>query len=382
MNAPGHPFRTDCRRFTGYRPCLPGRERCDGCADFHPRGDRLLIVNLDSMGDVLRSTAVLHPLKRRHPDSTITWVTLPRAAPLLENNPFLDRVLTVDAALPFILDALEFEWAGNVDKGLVSGAIMGRVRAGEKAGFGVDAGGVIVPLNREADELYRLGLDDRLKFSVNGKSELQLLAEAFGLEYRRDPYVYRFRPDEEDAMAAARRRLGLDGAPVTVGFNTGCSELYPNKKLPLDFQAGLIRRLREARPDWPVILLGGLEDGERNARLAHDCGGAVIETPTAEGPRRGMIWTGLPDVVFTGDSLGMHMAIALGKRVVAWFGLTCEQEIELYERGEKILASVECRPCWKRSCDRTVVCWERVDPDRALAAIIRQGEAAGKEKGA
>ena len=37
------------------------------------------------------------------------------------------------------------------------------------------------------------------------------------------------------------------------------------------------------------------------------------------------------DMVVSGDTLGMHMAIARGKFVVAWFGLSCAQEIDLFE---------------------------------------------------
>ncbi len=373
-------FNPDCRRFTGYRPCSPERADCRGCADFAPRGERILLINLDSMGDVLRSTAVLHPLKGKYPESHVTWVTLPRAAPLLENNPLVDRVLPADASLPLILETLEFDVALNVDKGLPSGAMIARVRAPLKLGFTVNADGAILPLNPEAEELFAVGLDDHCKFFVNRKTENQLLAEAFGLEYRRDPYVFSFRDGERDFVDETRKRLSLDGPEPVIGFNTGCSNLYAYKKMPLEHQRRLILDLKQARPAWPVVLLGGLEDAERNAALAEELEGLAVNTPVDEGLRRGMAYTALADVVFTGDSLGMHMAIALGKRVVAWFGMTCEQEIELFERGEKLLAKVDCRPCWRRECPRPVKCYERVDPAEALAAVIGQGEAARREK--
>ena len=72
--------------------------------------------------------------------------------------------------------------------------------------------------------------------------------------------------------------------------------------------------------------------------------------------------------------------MALKKRVVAWFSLSCDQEIELYGRGEKVLADVDSRPCWKRSCRQPVKCHERVDMEEAAGALVRQGEACLKEK--
>jgi heptosyltransferase-2 len=374
-------FRTDCRLFTGYRPCIHKRENCLDCPKFEEMGTKILLINLDSMGDVLRTTAILPALKRQYPESHLTWVTLPRAASLLEGNPLVDRVLTLDPSLPIILDVLEFDLALNVDKGLPSGAIMNKTRAPEKLGFSIDGKGSIFPLNPEAEELFRLGLDDRAKFFVNQKTENRLLAEAFCLDYRRDEYLLCFDDDEKSFREESRKRLSLDGDRPVVGFNTGCSNLYPYKKLPLDFLRELAADLKDRRPDWPIILLGGHEDGQRNEKLARELNGKVISTPTDEGLRRGLIYTDLADVVFTGDTLGLHMAIALKKRVVVWFGLTCDQEIELFERGEKILSRVECRPCWQRECLQEVKCFEMVDMKEVLAAIIRQGELALTEKG-
>jgi heptosyltransferase-2 len=97
--------------------------------------------------------------------------------------------------------------------------------------------------------------------------------------------------------------------------------------------------------------LGGREDKERNEILAGQLGVKVINTPTGEGLRRGLVYVNVCDIVITGDTLGMHMAIGLGKYVVGWFNVTCAQEIELYGRGEKIISESFCSPCWKKSCD-------------------------------
>ena len=43
------------------------------------------------------------------------------------------------------------------------------------------------------------------------------------------------------------------------------------------------------------------------------------------------------DVVVCSDTLGMHLAIALKKKIVVLFGPTCPQEIDLYGRGVKAL---------------------------------------------
>ena len=349
-------YRSDCRLFTGYRPCSQGGD-CAGCERFEPYGPDVLLINLDAMGDVLRSTAQLPALRRAHSQARISWLTRPRAAPLLQGHPELDRVLVLDADTLCELDARSFDLLLNVDKSRTAGGLAMRIQARDKRGFGIEPNGAIVPLNPEAAYLYRTGLDDELKFRQNRLSEPQMLGEALALPYQRDPYVLH--------LAENERR----GAPALVGFNTGSSETYPFKRLPLDVQEAAIRLVVQ-RTEQPVLLLGGPEDEARNRELARRLGALALATPTHEGLRAGAAQVDRCQVVVSGDSLGMHMAIALGKHVVAWFGPTCPQEIDLFRRGVKLLAPVDCAPCWRRSCPQTPSCGERIEPHDICRAVL------------
>ena len=373
------PFAPDCRHFSGYKPCRFKR-LCDGCPEYAPAASRVLLVNLDAMGDVVRTTALLPALKRKYPESRITWVTLKNAAPLLQNNPLVDEVVVYGPEAVLELEPRAFDVALNVDKSRRSGALVQRVRARERFGFGVDEHGAIVPLTPEAGYQYGTGLDDDLKFFRNRKNEQEMLAQTMGVEYRRDPYVLVLSEQERSFVEGRRRAWGLDVADVVVGLNTGCSELYPYKKLPVAQQARLAEELWARFPGVRVVLLGGPEDMARNREIARLAEVPLLETPCDEGLRRGIQYMALADVILTGDSLGMHLAIGLGKRVVAWFGLTCEQEIDLFDRGETVLAKVGCRPCWRRECDRPVKCFESVDTQDVLAAAGRQIAVAREER--
>jgi heptosyltransferase-2 len=143
----------------------------------------------------------------------------------------------------------------------------------------------------------------------------------------------------------------------------------PAKKLSVDGHRQLIRfLLRDARFEGcPIVLLGGPEDTERNAEIAKDL--PVIQSPTTRGLRDGLISVEACDLVFTGDSLGMHMAIGLRKWVVAWFGPTCAQEIDLYGRGQKIRTFASCSPCWKKACGMERMCYDQVHFAQGLQAL-------------
>jgi heptosyltransferase-2 len=61
----------------------------------------------------------------------------------------------------------------------------------------------------------------------------------------------------------------------------------------------------------------------------------------------------------------MHLAIALKKHVVAWFGLSCWTEIELFGRGVKLHPEgLECAPCWKKVCPYNLECIDMIDLER------------------
>lgn len=359
----------DCRHFSGYRPCR-FRRMCDECPDHDPPAHRVLIVNLDALGDVIRTTALLGPLHRELPGAHVTWITLPRAVPLLHGVEGLDRVLPLAEWTAPLLRTLRFDLVLGADKSLHGGALTMMARAPERRGFGLDEAGSIAPLDAEAGYLYLLGLDDHEKFVVNEKPETQLLCEALGFEYRRDPYRVSLTDEESEQTARWRADQGIGAGQVAVGFNTGSSASYPYKQLTIEDTAALIDHVAHRCPDAALVLLGGPEDTDRNRRIAE--GTAVrrpIESPTRGGLRQGLQMVGACNVVVTGDSLGMHMAITLGKQVVAWFGLTCHQEIDLYDRGARFLADVDCRPCWQPSCDREPKCHLRV-PLEAMAERV------------
>ena len=58
-----------------------------------PVSRRILVVRLGAMGDIIHTLPAVAFLKQSHPDSHLTWLVEPRWAPLLEGNPYVDRVV-------------------------------------------------------------------------------------------------------------------------------------------------------------------------------------------------------------------------------------------------------------------------------------------------
>lgn len=360
----------DCKRFTGYKPCYPDHN-CwkDGCKDMLPIGTRILIINLDAMGDVLMTTAQLPAIKRKFPKSTIYWITLKNAALLLENNHYVDQVFEYNGESISILNEMKFDYVMNVDKSQKSCSLLNSLDAPKKLGFGLNENSKIIPVSKGAYYNYNLGMDDHLKFKVNKRTGQDYLAETFELDFENDEYIFNFTEEEKSFIKEYKTEVGITANDFVVGFNTGCSTLYPNKKMTIEQHNFLIEKLLKKKR-YKIILLGGKEDFERNEEIYSNFKGKIINTPTNEGLRRGACYEDIADVVITGDSFGMHLAIALKKYVIAWFGVSCWTEIELYNRGVKLYPEdLFCSPCWKKECPYDLECIDMIDLDRIISEI-------------
>jgi len=59
-------------------------------------GTQILVVRMGSMGDVIHALPAVATLKHSFPGSNLSWVVDPKWAPLLEGNPFIDRLILLE----------------------------------------------------------------------------------------------------------------------------------------------------------------------------------------------------------------------------------------------------------------------------------------------
>ncbi len=381
-----------CRYFNGYKPCGKVDSLVTDCGltcsayekNSAMHGTRVLIVHLGALGAVARSTSLLPAIKRKYKESHITWVTDKPGDLILKANPFVDRVLSSMAHDLLKLKSLHFDVAFIIDKSLEATGVLqscGNAGSPKMKVFGFQASpltGAIEPATDSARELWEIGISNRLKFEVNRKTENELIHEALELgPYQRDEYVLCL-TDDERRLAKSRQQLWSHaGRRQIIGFNTGCAATISAKKLSVDGHVSLMKEIsveasrRSAGYALSFVLLGGREDTERNQAIAHKIRGLgiqVFQSPTSDGIRDGMASIEAVDLVVSGDSFGLHLAIGLRKKTVAWFGPTCAHEIDLYDRGDVVQTLAGCSPCWKRSCSMTPMCYDLVD-FRQMASV-------------
>ena len=102
---------------------------------------QILIVRLSSMGDVIHTLPAAASLKHSIPNSRITWLIRPRWVPLLEANPYVDEVISVERSFTASfaqarrLRARHFDLAVDFQGLIQTAALAAAVKPGKLAGF-------------------------------------------------------------------------------------------------------------------------------------------------------------------------------------------------------------------------------------------------------
>ncbi|MDX9703820.1 MAG: glycosyltransferase family 9 protein [Candidatus Auribacterota bacterium] len=370
-------FNIDCRYYVGEKPCKYNR-LCDECPHYDKFGTKILIIKLGAMGDVIRTTPVLPLIAMQYQKRHITWCVDPESALFLQGNPYIDRVIPFGVESSLRLMVEQFDIVYCFDKEIRATALAAIVGADRKIGFGLDRSGNIYPFNASAEYSLALGMSDQLKFYENNKTYQRELLDTAG--FADSPYGEYIIPSDNFELDYGVRfieRYNILKRSLIVGINTGAGERFATKRYDEAHFVSLIKRIVETM-DATVFLLGGPSETERNRRIMRLTAGLthVVDTGCNNTLRQFVGLLNVCDVVVTGDTLALHLAIAVKTRVVALFGSTCHQEIDLYGLGEKLAANAECAPCYKRECPlsggKYMQCMKQISPQAILEAVQRQ----------
>ncbi len=326
---------TDCRHFRGYIPCKPNKlygVHCAGCSYYEPLKERFLIIKLGALGDVIRSTPILEKIRAIHPHAEIWWLT--RTPDFLPD--LVDRKLEFDPASLLQIEETEFDYLFSLDKDYEAAALANRVRARVKRGF-VLRDGKTAPADDLAYQKYLTGLFDDVS-KENTKSYLEEMFEICGFTFGGEKYV--LSNFEEDGYSWDIRLP----RPL-VGLNTGCGGRWTSRLWSEDHWAGLAKEL--ISNGFGVLLLGGEQEDKRNKSISSKSGATYL----GYYPLRQFInLVDRVDLVVTGVTMGMHIALGLGKKIVLLNNIFNRNEFELYGLGEIVEPDRECRCYFMPRC--------------------------------
>ncbi|TGE27889.1 glycosyltransferase family 9 protein [Hymenobacter metallicola] len=347
----------DCRHFRGDIPCRPNKEhgyQCAGCPEYAPVQQRILIIKLGAIGDVIRTTPLLRRLRQEYPQAKITWLT---HTPAILPAGAIDEILKLELTSVLHLQAREFDLLLNLDKDKEACALHDTIRAKQKFGYTLLPNGVAWPSNELANHKFLTGVFDELS-QRNQKPYVQEIFELCGFEFQHEEYVFDTHQDKGydwSALPVGKPRIGL---------NTGCGDRWTTRLWSDDKWLSLIGQLQQA--GYAPVLLGGTAEDERNRRLQAATGATYLGTFPLEQFINLMYQM---DGIVTQVTMAMHISIALQKPTVLMNNIFNPYEFDLYGRGQLVQPDRQCVCFYRGTCKLGTSCMEELPADKVFAAV-------------
>jgi ADP-heptose:LPS heptosyltransferase len=333
---------------------------------------KFLIIRFSSIGDIVLTTPVVRCLRKQVPDATIHYLTKKAFAPVIANNPYIDKVHYLTEDLSQLIPELQqekFDHVIDLHHNLRTLKVKKALRV-PAASFN--------KLNIQKWLLTTFKINimpdqhivDRYLETV---TNFNVVDDDAGLDY--------FIPENDRV-----RETDIPAAHLAGYIGIAIGATYATKRLPVEKLQELCRGIQH-----PIILLGGAEDRERaemivsvdRPRIYNACGKFNINE-SADLVYRSKF-------LITHDTGLMHIATALKKPVISVWGNTVPdfgmypyygaRFLKAYtQRTSSVLPydvfevkNLACRPCSKigyAKCPlRHFKCMNKIDIPAMIAQV-------------
>jgi lipopolysaccharide heptosyltransferase II len=327
--------------------------------------ERILIVLLGAIGDVVRALPLANRLRAGYPDAHVAWAVEPRAAPILDAHPAIDERLVfersggVGAFLAFArrVRAGRFDLVLDLQRHAKSGLVSAASRAPVRIGFHRRNG-------KELNWLWNTHTIEPVEPRGWKLDQYQRFADFLELPASPPRFDLRLAASEDAAVAAALAPLTRPFAAFVLG-STWESRLWF-----ADAYAEVVDAL--AARGLASVLVGGTDVRalaadvlRRSTHGAHD-----LTARTTHPESNGVL--ARARVAIAPDSGPMHLAAAAGTPVVSLWGATTPARSAPFGSEDLVLVGrVPCAPCYLRRCPIGRQCMQTITPARVLAQIDR-----------
>lgn len=334
---------------------------------------RILIVNVNWLGDVLFSTPFIRALRNNFPDAYIACMIVPRCKEILEGNANLNEIIVYD------------------EKACHSG-FLGKIRfIGQLKKYKFDT---VFLLHRSFTRTfltYLAGIRQRIGYytlkrsffltekprpekKILHRAEYYLgLARAVGLKVDDKGCDFFLRPEEISWANDFLKTAGVKNGQKIIIFNPGGN--WIPKRWPVENFGELGKKISAHFGETAKILLSG---SEKDVKLANSiseriqagvvitCGKATLRQTAALFKRA--------DLVVSNDSGPLHIAAAVGAKVIGIFGPTSPEITGPYKADVNnvilLHKDIGCKiPCYNMKCSYSR-CMAAIKPDEVFEAVI------------
>ena len=342
--------------------------------------DRILIIRLDLIGDVLFSVPAIRNTRQRFPHAQLDVLVAPNTAPLLAECPYVDQVFTLDADtlthLPGILSVDQWRRAWRIIRtlrerrydlclslyGTPAATISLLTGAPHRAGFADEAPPGAFSLEAAGSRLPQNRHEVHCALAV---------AQAVGAAAVPDHMEAWVRAS--DRAWAQKTLLGEEDTQWVAcghGARNGYAKIWPRRHW-----VKLIDRLHGA--GYRAVLVGGPDEAEEARQIARDC--KITPLVLTGKTTLGQLAAVLERVALMvgSDSGPLHLAVALGTRVVGLYGPTNWTRYGPFGSPDAVRSHpIFCSPCYRPETGKpatcrygTVECMDKLEPEQVLTGV-------------
>ena len=325
---------------------------------------KILVIRFSSIGDIVLTSPVVRCLKQQlQGEVEIHYITKKGYATLLEHNPFIDKVYSIEKKISEVSGSLrkeKYDYVIDLHKNLRSARVKAVV-SGKKFSFDKLNVEKWMAVNLKSSSLPDIHIVQRYLDTVK---DLGVINDDDGLDFF-------IAPDQK----IAKTSLPASFQSGYIAFAIGGQ--HATKCLPVDKMIEICKKV-----ELPIILLGGNED-QRVAKFIEDkLDQKIINGCGIYSIHQSASIVSQADAVITHDTGMMHIAAAFKRKIVSIWGNTIP-EFGMYPYFPKNLKhyneiveikELSCRPCSKIGFDKCpkghFKCMKQISEDRVVDKVF------------
>ncbi len=332
---------------------------------------RILIVEPNWLGDVIFTTPAFKAIKRHYPESFLGVVAARRAAPILENNPYIDKIFRLDekeeeksifSKISFIkkIKPYRFDKAILFHRSLTKTLLIFLAKIKERAGYNYKKRSIILTEK----------IPPVVKDSLHKQDYYLNILKALGIKIAdKNCRVYLGSREKKDIEKIIPQIKNLENNPL-IGINP-ISNWAP-KDWPLGNYQKLVKKILDKHPNF-IFFITSKNKQKTITDTFSQFGKKVIDLTGKTTLRQLACLYNRLDLVISGDSGPLHLAGSVGANFIGVYGPTspkCTKPINS-AKGYVLFENKDCpAPCYVENCQKRYQCIKGIKPEIVFKSIL------------
>lgn len=293
---------------------------------------KILIIKLGAKGDVVRTLPILIALKKKYPDSEITWITKKESEDIVKSSPYIKEVYAIPVESDKLNEKFDIFYNFDIEKQAIE--IAKQIKADKKYGFYSD-NDYPMAFNSASEYYLNTLFDDELKKS-NKKTYQQMMFEAAEIPYNKEHHLL-YLTEKDKKYAEDFIKNNKINTENLIGIHLGASSRWPSKTWHEDRIKEFIEKAKQK--GYEILLFGGPNEIDRHNKLSEELDrmGIKIYRNNPDNSNKEFIsLVNICKIMICSDSFSLHVSLALKKPTIGLFFCTSPNEVEGYGFLKKI----------------------------------------------